>query len=359
VAVVVWLDEVSAADAPEVGGKAASLGELIAAGLPVPPGFAVTTTAYTSSRDTAGHGRDIATLLAGVDSQDLDALSRVSQSVRSIVAEFPIPDQVEAAIRSAYARLGSQAGDLLLPVAVRSSARGEDSLDASFAGEHDTFLWLTGADDVIEAVRRCWTSLFTDRAVSYRAEMGLEHSSLAMGVVVQAMVRPTSAGVAFTLNPSNGDRSVVAIDSAWGFGEGVVSGEVTPDSFLVDKVMNAIVSRVVSTKEHEFVLVDGDRVARADLAPERASTSSLTDEQVMEIAGLARRAERHARCPQDVEWALVRGADGESSIVLLQTRPETVWSRLDTDGVAGARSDDRMSSIVSTLLSPLHAQQED
>ena len=156
-------------------------------------------------------------------------------------------------------------------MAVRSSATSEDSPDASFAGEHDTYLWIRGEDAVVDAVRRCWASLFTDRATCYRVEMGYDHRTVEMSVVVQKMVRPISAGVAFTLNPSNGDRSTVAIDSAWGFGEGVVSGEVTPDNFLVDKVLYEISKRRVAVKEVEFRLSDHDTVEKVPLEGERAT----------------------------------------------------------------------------------------
>jgi pyruvate,water dikinase len=356
VAEIRWLDEVGSLDASVVGGKAASLGELIRAGLPVPAGFAVTTAAYATSMTAAGYGRELAALLSTVDTHDLAALSQAGSAARELVASMPMPEPLESAIRAAYLSLAQKAGEPDLPVAARSSGIGEDSSDASFAGEHDTFLWLSGADVVVDAVRRCWASLFTDRAVSYRAEMGLGHSAMAMGVVVQAMVRPVSAGVAFTLNPVNGDRSVVAIDSSWGFGEAVVAGEVTPDNYIVDKVSSTIVERVISIKEHEYVLRDGTHIEQVSVPFERASSPSLTDDQVVEVARLARRAERHAGCPQDVEWALVRGADGSEAVVLLQARPETVWSRLGGESMASGSTIDPMESIVNTLMSPLNAQ---
>jgi pyruvate,water dikinase len=356
---VVWLDDVLAGDASLVGGKAASLAALIGAGLPVPPGFAITTTAYLASRDAAGHDKDIARHLAAIPGASLSEAGRTCELVRGLVRTMPMPRSLEESIRDSYAALCRRQHDPSVPVAVRSSATGEDSADASFAGEHDTFLWVRGGDAVVDAVRSCWASLFTDRVVSYRAEMGLDHLRLAMGVVVQAMVQPISAGVAFTLNPSNGDRSVIAIDSSWGFGEAVVSGEVTPDSFLVDKVMQSIVWRVISAKEHEFVLDDEDRIVRADVAGPRITTSSLTDDQVLQIAGLARQSERQAKAPQDVEWAVVAGPDGTWSVTLLQTRPETVWSRFTPDTVASATTDDPMSNIVNTLISPLHDRRDD
>ena len=168
-----------------------------------------------------------------------------------------------------------------------------------------------------------------------------------MSVGVQQMVRPRTAGVAFTLNPLNGDRSQIAIDASWGFGEAVVSGEVTPDNFLVDKVMGAITRRTISAKTLEYRLTDADAVVAAPVAEDRQSVPCLTDEEILAVARLARRAEKHYRCPQDVEWAL----DGPlGDVVLLQSRPETVWSRRPRP--AAACTADPITSMVQTLLRP-------
>jgi pyruvate,water dikinase len=179
-----------------------------------------------------------------------------------------------------------------------------------------------------------------------------------MCVAVQQMVRPRSAGVAFTLNPGNGDRSAVAIDSAWGFGEGVVSGEVTPDNFLVDKVLGVITQRTVSAKRHAWLLAGDDQVRRVELDAGQSAAPSLTDAEIVAVARLARAAERHYGCPQDVEWALDSdqhggGRDDGLHVVLLQSRPETVWSKKKVTVSTGL---DPMASIVATLSSPLHAR---
>jgi pyruvate,water dikinase len=229
-------------------------------------------------------------------------------------------------------------------VAVRSSATCEDQPDASSAGGHDTYLWVRGGDAVVHAVRRCWASLFTDRGIAYRLERGYGRASPAMSVGVQQMVRPRAAGVAFTLNPLNGDRSQVAIEASWGFGQAVASGEVTPDSFLVDKVMGTITSRTISAKAIEYRLAGAGAVVAAPVEEARRSVPCLTDEEIGAVARTARRAERHYRCPQDVEWAL----DGED-VLLLQSRPETVWSRTPRPAAACA---DPILSMVQTLLHP-------
>lgn len=354
---VMWFEGYWEGMKPEVGGKAASLGEMTGAGLPVPPGFALTTQAYRVSRDASDLDATLARLLHGLDTRDTDMVADRCGRIRRHIAEMPMDAGVEENLRAAYAELCRRSASDDIPVAVRSSATSEDSPDASFAGEHDTYLWVRGADAVVDAVRRCWASLFTDRATCYRVEMGYEHRTVEMSVVVQKMVRPISAGVAFTLNPSDGDRSTIAIDSAWGFGEGVVSGEVTPDNFLIDKVLYEITRRRIGAKEVEFTLDGGDSVVKRELDSERSSAASLTDPQIKAIARLARTAERHYGCAQDIEWAVDADLPDGENVVLLQSRPETVWSKkVKETASASAGSKDMMSSIVSTLMNPLNSR---
>ena len=353
---ITWFESYWAGIKHEMGGKAASLGEMMGAGLPVPPGYAITTVAYASARDAGDIDAKIAHHLDGLDIRDTDDVTRRCALIRDHIRTMEIPADLERDIRTAYDVLSARSGVADVPVAVRSSATSEYSPDASFAGEHDTYLWVRGGDDVIDAVRRCWASLFTDRATCYRVEMGYDHRTVEMCVVVQKMVRPKSAGVAFTLNPIDGDRSQVAIDSAWGFGEGVVSGEITPDNFLVDKVIREIGRRIISTKECEFRLSDHDTVEKVPLDPERASAPSLTDNEIKAIAVLARTAEKHYGCPQDIEWAVDADLPDGQNVILLQARPETVWSKKVPAARASATSGDFMSSIVSTLMSPLYSR---
>jgi len=358
---ITWFESYWAGMKSEVGGKAASLGEMTGAGLPVPPGFAICTSAYRRARDESDLDAAIARLIYGMDVNDTDSVTERCAKIRTLISTMPIPEGIELQIRGAYLELSARAGTKEVPVAVRSSATSEDSPDASFAGEHDTYLWVRGAEDVIDAVRRCWASLFTDRATCYRVEMGYEHRAVEMSVVVQKMVHPKAAGVAFTLDPTNGDRSQVAIDAAWGFGEGVVAGEVTPDNFRVDKVMLDITKRIISAKTQEYVLTDHDSVEKVDTAPERVSQPCLTDAEIKAIAKLAKTTERHYGCPQDIEWAVdVELPEGEN-IILLQSRPETVWSKKGPTPVVapGTNTGDFMSSIVSTLMSPLYAKGPD
>ncbi len=348
---VLWFQHLSDDHQPRVGGKNASLGQMVQAELPVPPGFAVTTDAYL---DHLVHGNihdDVRRRLAGLDHTDLDRLHAAAAEVREMIESVEVPALVADAVAQSYRSLCSSCEADDIPVAVRSSATAEDLPDASFAGQQDTFLWVRGAEGVIEHMKKCWASLYTDRAVAYRAERGFDHHLVHMSVVVQKMIRPKAAGVAFTLNPTNGDRSKIAIDSAWGFGESVVSGEVTPDNYLVDKVIFEIVERKVSAKEMEYRL-EGDKVVRVDLEGERSASPSLTDDEIIAVARLAKQAERHYGCPQDVEWAIDSDLPEPDNVVLLQSRPETVWSQKPRRRVSEGAPKDFMSSLVSSLLKP-------
>jgi pyruvate,water dikinase len=327
---------------------------MIAAGFPVPPGFALTTEAFHTLRSHSEMRERVNRTLAQVDLTDPVGLRRDAAYIRSLIEATPIQPDIEAAIRDSYRDLAERCGVADVPVAVRSSATAEDLPDASFAGQHDTYLWIKGADAVVSHVRRCWSSIFTDRAIAYRHEMGHDHEIVSMSVGVQKMVLPKAAGVAFTLNPSDGDRSQIAIESSWGFGEAVVSGEVTPDSFLVDKVMLEIVKRNISAKGMEYALTEDGKVEARPIDEDRRLLPSLTDHEIKAVATMAKRAERHYGHPQDVEWAIDAHLPEGENVILLQSRPETVWSRKPRVSVSTGES--AMEAIVTTLLSPLHGR---
>ncbi|MGH3198985.1 MAG: PEP/pyruvate-binding domain-containing protein [Streptosporangiaceae bacterium] len=354
---IVWFENYQPADAPMVGGKNSSLGALFGAGLPVPPGFAVSAGCYRKALADAGLDGELDALTAGLDPRAPAAVAAAGERARALIGSLDLAADLADAIRVAYAELCARCGDAALPVAVRSSATLEDQPDASFAGEHDTYLWVRGGDEVVRHVLRCWASLFTDRGIAYRLERGYGEVREAMSVGVQQMVRPRVAGVAFTLDPLNGDRSQIAIDASWGFGEAVVGGEVTPDNFLVDKVMGTITRRTISAKTLEYKLTSADTVIAVEVEPERQSVPCLTDDEIQAVAKLARRAERHYRCPQDVEWALEGEPGGAPNVVLLQSRPETVWSRRPRQQAATCIADP-ITSMVQTLLHPSHGTQE-
>jgi pyruvate,water dikinase len=352
---IVWFDAYDRSHKARVGGKSSSLGEMTSAGLPVPPGFAVTIDAYRWVHESPEVSQALSAMVSSLDETDLGKLAAASIELRQLVESARVPAEVDDEIRAAYERLAEFCADPLAPVAVRSSATSEDLPDASFAGEHETYLWVKGADAVLEMVRRCWSSLYTERAIAYRHEMGYPHDAVEMSVAVQKMVRPKAAGVAFTLNPRNGDRSQVAIDASWGFGEAVVGGEVTPDNYLVDKVLHEVTHRVVSAKELEYRLGEHGTVERVPITGERRTQPCLSDDELRSVAKLARTAEKYYGCPQDIEWAVDGDLADGSNVLLLQSRPETVWSRKEVAPVAQPTAD-FMSSIVQTLVSPLHSR---
>ena len=353
---IVWFNDYRPEDRTRVGGKNAGLGEMMEAGLPVPPGFAVTVDAFETIRDHPELVARVRDLLAAADLSDPTGLRSVSSRIRSVIESAPMSPAVEGAIRSAYGRLGDHGGLEDAPVAVRSSATAEDLPDASFAGQQDTFLWVRGADAVVEHVMRCWSSLFTARAMVYRNEMGHGHETVSMSVGVQQMVDARAAGVAFTLDPTTGDRSQISIDASWGLGEAVVSGEVTPDNFMVDKVILEIHNRTISPKHMELIRApDGSGVVRRDVEADRKNQPSVTDQELLEIARMAKTAERYFGAPQDVEWAVDRHLPADRNVVMLQSRPETVWSRREPRRVASAEGS-FLDGIVSTLLEPVHTR---
>ncbi|NYJ06943.1 PEP/pyruvate-binding domain-containing protein [Petropleomorpha daqingensis] len=303
-------------DVPAAGGKGASLGELLRAGIRVPDGFVVTTTAFR----TAVGGLGLAERVSALD-PDGD-LAGPCAELRAVVETAPLPDDVAAAITAAYEALGEPD----LPVAVRSSATSEDSAEASFAGLQDTYLWVRGADAVLEAVRRCWASLYSVESVSYRLRRALAEDDLAMAVVVQRMVDSRSSGVMFTRSPLNGDRSVVCVDASWGLGSAVVSGEVTPDSFVVSKVTGEVAKRFIATKcTWHRPDPRGSGVIDRDVPGELQDIPSISAEELAALVATARAVEAHYGSPQDIEWAI----DDSGELFLLQSRPETVWAEKD------------------------------
>jgi pyruvate,water dikinase len=315
-------------DVPRAGGKGASLGELLRAGIRVPDGFVVTTAAF---REAMGALADeIGSRVTALDPADADRLATVTAEIRALVASAPPPPAVGDAITAAYAQLCAQAGQTDLPVAVRSSATSEDSAEASFAGLQDTYLWIHGGQSVLDHVRRCWASLYSVESVTYRLRRGIPEDDLAMAVVVQQMVGSRSSGVMFTRSPLTGDRSVVAIDASWGLGSAVVSGDVTPDSFLVNKVTGEITRRTVSTKTRWHQPdPSGHGVVETDVPTQLQDVPSINDAEIAELYAIARKVEAHYGCPQDIEWAVSRTGDPGENVFLLQSRPETVWAEKD------------------------------
>jgi pyruvate,water dikinase len=333
---VAWLKDLRMADLEQVGGKNASLGEMIgglaAAGIRVPGGFATSAQAF---REFLGElAPRIEERLRGLDPKDVDALEKCGAEVRSWIMRQPFPPALEEEIRSKYQDLiGITSSETSF--AVRSSATAEDLPEASFAGQQETFLNIRGADNVLEAIRQVYASLYNDRAISYRAHHGFDRGQLALSAAVQQMVRSDlgSSGVMFTLDTESGFRDVVFITSSYGLGELLVQGAVNPDEFYVHKPMlekgrPAIVRRGLGSKLHKMVFGKSDRAGKStrvvDVGEAQRSVFSLKDTEILELARYAVAIEKHYGRPMDIEWAK-DGADGR--IYVLQARPETVKSR--------------------------------
>jgi pyruvate,water dikinase len=310
--VVVWFDAGSPPSSDLLGGKCAGLVEMTAAGLAVPQGFAVTTIAHQQNPEPAA----------------------------------PLAGPAEQAVIEAYQELGRRAERPDPAVAVRSSGQSEDSQDASFAGQFDTYLGITGQDAVLDAVRRVWAGSLASSTISYRMERNLGEGFAPMCVGVQLMVDARSAGVMFTLDPRTGDRSRIVIESSWGLGEAVVGGEVKPDRFSVNKVTGTMTVEEVGTKEmeHRFDPAVGGVVPRPVEAGRR-SALSLSEGEVHEIVQLGKQIEQFRGAAQDVEWAI----DGAGKLFLLQVRPETVWSAKRASGDGAGRRRGALECVVDQL----------
>ncbi len=347
---VCWFEDCLKESVPLVGGKCASLGELIHAGVRVPPGFALTTAGYRRFIADAGLGAQIAARLARVDVRDLDALEQASVELRALIEAQPFAPEIEDAVAECYRKLALRACMPAVPVAVRSSATAEDLADASFAGQQDTYLWIRGVDEVLHHIRRCISSLYTGRAIGYRADRGFDDDRLAISVGVQKMANAYTAGVMFTLHPSNGDRSVIVIDANFGFGESVVSGEVTPDHFVVNKVTLDIIGRTIAHKQLCYTVDARTQTARAVEVPfERQDVQSLIDDEITELAWMGKQIEKHYGRAMDIEWALDKDLPAGGNIFILQARPETVWSR-QRQGTRATRAASAMDYIVAAML---------
>ncbi len=297
---VLWFDDITTADRERVGGKGANLGECARASLPVPPGFCVTTEAY----------RQATTGLSGA--LGADAACGDAAAIRQRILTLPIPEAVEASISEAYTELGAPV------VAVRSSATAEDLADASFAGQQDTYLGVLGIDWLLDAVRRCWASLWTDRAVDYRRQQGVSTEGLALAVVVQTLVPADTAGVLFTRNPVTGDESTMLASSSYGLGESVVAALVTPDTFSLSRGPRAVSSREIGSKQTRIDQVPGGGTITTDVPERDRARQSLTDTQLLRLLALGERVEAHYQVGQDIEWAFAG-----DELYLLQARPIT------------------------------------
>ena len=326
---VIWFDNLRKTDIPSVGGKNANLGEMTYAHLPVPPGFAITAYAYKRFIEET----DIATKIYEIINETMTSPDDpkqgeiASKKIRKLIESTQMPKDIEKAIRAAYDELCRKLKIKDVYVAVRSSATAEDLADASFAGQQETYLNTKGGDQVITNTRRCWSSLFTPRALFYRNEKGFAHEKVFISVGVQKMVNSKAAGVMFTLNPFSGDMSKIVIEGNWGLGEAVVSGSVTPDNFVVDKETLKITETRLAKKPIQFIRdpKTGETV-HAKVPKEKQDQPCITDHEIQKLAELARSIEKHYGKPQDIEWAIDQDIPSPNNVFIVQARPETVWS---------------------------------
>jgi len=326
---ILWFEEVRKEDVPLVGGKNANLGEMINAGIPVPPGFAITAYAYKKFITETGIAEKIYEIIKEkvVDPNNPEQYEQASKEIRKLIEATQMPKEIENEIRKAYKQLSKKVGVVQVSVAVRSSATAEDLPDASFAGQQETFLNVSGESEVLEKVEKCWSSLFTPRAIFYRTQKGFPHEKVLISVAIQKMVNSRSAGVMFTINPVTGDRNQIVIEGNWGLGESVVSGSVSPDDFIVDKNNFNIIEKRIATKTVEYIRdPKTGKTIHANIPPERQNAPCLNDEEIVYLAKLAKRIEEHYGRPQDIEWAIDRDGVFPDNIFIVQSRPETVWS---------------------------------
>ena len=336
---VIWFENLRMTDVDRVGGKNASLGEMISQltekGVRVPGGFATTAEAYRAFLAHNGLSERISAALAALDVDDVNELARVGKEIRQWILETPFPEELDRAVEEAWNKMTADAGTAAISVAVRSSATAEDLPDASFAGQQETFLNINGLDNVKEAMKHVFASLYNDRAISYRVHKGFAHDIVALSAGVQRMVRSDSgaSGVMFTLDTESGFDQVVFVTSSYGLGEMVVQGAVNPDEFYVHKPTlragrPAVLRKTMGSKLIKMVFTEqaqaGKSVQVVDVPAEQRKQFSISNEEITELAQYALIIEEHYGRPMDIEW----GRDGvDGKIYILQARPETVKSQ--------------------------------
>ena len=323
---LVWFEDVDKNDLPLVGGKGANLGELTKAGIPVPPGFIVTTVSYFNFLEEVGLREEIEKILEPLDTNNSQQLLQISTKIKDAITSAEMPQDIADEIREAYKKLGGL-------VAVRSSATAEDLPDASFAGQQRTFLNIQGEDNVVVAVQECWASLFEPRAIFYRNEYGIDHMQVGIAVPVQRMVQSEAAGVLFTMEPVT-NESKITIEAVYGLGEVVVSGEMTPDHYLVDKERFTILEKRIVEQDWQLVKssesdsgVDGANV-KLPVSDELRKEQKLSDDEIISLAKLGAKIEDHYQFPQDIEWAKEGG-----ELYVVQTRPITTLKSISGESV--------------------------
>ena len=326
---VIWFGDLKKTDVPLVGGKNANLGEMISSGLPVPPGFAVTAYSYEKFIKETHIAEKIYEIIneTVIDKNDPKQYDAASKKIRKLIEKTEMPERIEKAVKSAYRELNKKLNLTNTFVAVRSSATAEDLPGASFAGQQETYLNVKGPDDLIDKVVKCWSSLFTPRAIFYRNEQGFAHDKVFISVGVQKMVNSRAAGVMFTLNPVTGEKDEIVIEGNYGLGETVVSGAVNPDDFVVDKQTLKIKERRIAKKTVQYIQdpKTGETI-HLDVPEDKQKQPCVNEKEILKLGELAKRIERHYGSAQDIEWAIDKDLSFPENVFIVQSRPETVWS---------------------------------
>jgi len=335
---IYWLEELCSNDNSIVGKKCANLGELTCGGFRVPPGFALSITAYERFMLESGVKEEIAYYLRNFkaepkDMSDALEFERIAKDIRAIVEAKKMPPDMEADIRRYYRELCQKTNCDNLSVATRSAG------PASHPGQYETYLHVRGEEEVIRNIIRVWSSTFNARSLLTRARHRLPLDYDHIGVAVLTMVDAKSAGVMFTLNPVNGDLSKIVIEGSWGLGEAVVSGTVTPDRYLVDKIVMEIEEKEIASKLRQYVYnTQIGAMEYQDVPHEMVNKPCLEDKEVLELAKTAKKMEAYFGCPQDVEWSIAKDLPFPENIFLVQTRPESVWSKKEKGPVLGQKT---------------------
>ena len=339
---VEFFKQLSKDDIPIAGGKGANLGELTNAGIPVPPGFVITAETYRKFITDTGIVDEINDMLATLDINNTNELQKVAEEIKNLIVTTEIPSDIQTAIIESYNKLCIDVDIDDVVVAIRSSATAEDLPDASFAGQQDTYLNISGINDVLTNVRMCWASLFEARAIFYRAENNFDHSQVLIAVVVQQMVNSEKAGVMFTVDPSTGEEEML-IEGAWGLGEGVVSGTVTPDTCRYDKVNDEVKSYRINTKKTMFTKdSETGATVQKEVPDDLKDKKVLTDGDLEQLTQLGRRIQKHYGAPMDTEWGIEN-----DKVYMLQARPITTLDNIDESKNSDSLDDEEDRVIIT------------
>jgi pyruvate, water dikinase len=335
---ILWFNQISKNDIAIAGGKGANLGEMTTAGIPVPNGFVVTSTAYYEFLEKTSLKHKILTELSGLDQNDSEKLFEASKRIKTAFMEAELPGELASQIKDYYHNLCGENDRL---VAVRSSATAEDLPDASFAGQQETYLNIKGWQSVVKHVQMCWASLFESRAIFYRSDRGFSHFKIGIAVPVQLMVQSEVSGIMFTVNPMTNNRGEVSIEAAWGLGQPVVSGEVTPDQYLVDKKTDKISFRHLSKQTWQMTLAGNIAVSR-----DYQEVQKLSDGKIKELAKIGEHIEKHYGHPQDIEWGME-----DKKLYIVQSRPVTTLKQTNISEEAQSIDESKKATVLLTGLS--------